>query len=83
MSPVLGLAVPPGHVHSPTTKCPVSGQDVPTKYQRCLSSNGKVGTGPENKAGSIHQSFVENFMVCTCSHVVLLLSSNFIPINNR
>ena len=29
-------------------------------YQRHLSSDGKLGTGPENKAGSIQQSFLEN-----------------------
>ena len=30
------------------------------KYQRHPSSDGKLGAGPENKAGSIQQSFLEN-----------------------
>ena len=29
-------------------------------YQRHLSSDGKLDAGPENKAGSIQQNFLEN-----------------------
>ena len=29
-------------------------------YQRHPSSDGKLGAGPENKAGNIQQSFLEN-----------------------
>ena len=55
---------PPGRVVlGPNIPCqdrmsPLPGPTV--KYQCHLSSNVKLGAGPENKAGSIQQSFLEN-----------------------
>ena len=55
---------PPGRVVlGPNVPCqdrmsPLPGPTV--KYQRHLSSDVKLGAGPENKAGSIQQSFLEN-----------------------
>ena len=40
------------------TGCPPAPPTV--MYQRHLSSDGKLDAGPENKAGSIQQSFSEN-----------------------
>ena len=67
-------------MHSPRAKCPVSGQDVPptAKYQHRLSSDGKLGTGPENKAGSIQLGFVENsyaYMQPCCASMDIKLES--------
>ena len=58
---------------------PLPGPTV--KYQRHLSNDVKLGAGPENKAGSIQQSFLENCYAQDGMQPLVLQATHFAECN--
>ena len=61
------------------TGCPPLPPNV--NYQRHLSSDGKLGAGPENKAGNIQQSFLENCYTQDGMQPLVLQATHFAEFN--
>ena len=57
------------------SRVPLPGPTV--KYQRHLSIDVKLGAGPENKAGSIQQSFLENCYAQDGMQLLVLQATHF------